>query len=1033
MSVSRRESDREREEERLQVYWVNSINAPHCLLVDSYQDLLDGMAVWEILRKFENVVGAKKKTLQSAIDWLGKKYGWTMLPPFLARREAAEMIALGENRGMRDLIRFLREQYEGPSNNLFSSTSSSSSQDNDRDTKDIISRQKKYESRRSRRKPRFTTKIQRQRPTSYRHDTFSSSSSHRRYRKSHTEEKPQWNGSSTFSSSSHRRYDENHAKQRPQWNGSTSMINTKSKMSRKSATTEKQQQQQQHSIDHKKGIFKLNDMIDPTYVPRKIKSPEKKKTRKKKKKKKKKRFPKPPIPPAQILSPQPRSKAPSSTSIRRPVYPIRVSTKLTLEQVNIVAWISNMYLTHWIRGGSQNVPDSWKIISDCFRNGLLLCEMVEHIFNVSCSPPCPRPRSTVDSVRNIRFAMDALRQLGVQSTWLWSSEAIERGAYPEPLFGLLHDLRESVEDDENMIQQQQQQAPPPHVIVRPSNQQNDKVRRVVRWIRSLGLDQELLGLVDDKELRRTYRQTRRRRHHQDEFLADPIRNGLLLTGLASVLCSRSGLEPPYRRPLSLQQCETNLVCALRALQDSNFLENDIDCGALACSISLGQGDTLGDGEGTDGMAWELFDQLMITMNEIMSSSYGNRNNNKMKRKYEIGLKENKIDLGKNENTIFRHEVVAQEEEEEEEMIEDQDILQWLDQIGFVKNALSNDDEDEFVLPTLPALIRESHIRDGVWFCNLVSVCSGKIVKPAVATHDIVSERSALSNFHHALRHLIQEPHMSQRSLHPEETIAELLHYCSLSTWRRILRDCYGLYEKIVGKVIDVEEEEEKEEDPLSLNDLAGHRKKTQQQQQEISSDEIDLLQELKVKGVSSSSAIKMSSRKKMSGAEDQIEILTLWLSSLDIHLQRSLSDEILLDFTDGTLLCRLAELLDHSTARGGIHGVEEHPRSGAAKLNNIRKALNVFRKRKNFPLDFLWSEMRIREGDGQVIRNLLMHARKAYGHHLGNKKKKKMSKSTRMMKPGFMARRRNQQQKKSDDGRSTMRKSKKSLSMRWRR
>ena len=140
----------------------------------------------------------------------------------------------------------------------------------------------------------------------------------------------------------------------------------------------------------------------------------------------------------------------------------------------------------------------------------------------------------------------------------------------------------------------------------------------------------------------------------------------------------------------------------------------------------------------------------------------------------------------------------------------------------------------------------------------------------------------------------------------------------------------------------------------------------------------------------------------------------------------SLDDEILEEFTDGIVLCKLCQILDFNGR--DLKGVDEHPRSGASKLNNIRKALGVFRKRKNFPLDYLWSELMIREGNRNVIIGLLMHARKAYGHHLkrNNNTKSKVVNSTGIVKPGFMKRRRMKSKK-------MMGMSSTSLSIRWRR
>ena len=46
--------------------------------------------------------------------------------------------------------------------------------------------------------------------------------------------------------------------------------------------------------------------------------------------------------------------------------------------------------------------------------------------------------------------------------------------YIRKLLGVLHDLRKSVLEDERKAR--------PHVSIRPSNLQNERVRRVLRWI-----------------------------------------------------------------------------------------------------------------------------------------------------------------------------------------------------------------------------------------------------------------------------------------------------------------------------------------------------------------------------------------------------------------------------------------------------------------------------------------------------------------------------------------------------------------------
>lgn len=63
-----------------------------------------------------------------------------------------------------------------------------------------------------------------------------------------------------------------------------------------------------------------------------------------------------------------------------------------------------------------------------------------------------------------------------------------------------------------------------------------------------------------------------------------------------------------------------------------------------------------------------------------------------------------------------------------------------------------------------------------------------------------------------------------------------------------------------------------------------------------------------------------------------------------------------------------------------IQGVTVDPKKPASYLHNIRKALEVLRKKKNMPMDYLWSEEEIMKGNTKVICGLLEQVRKAYLH-----------------------------------------------------
>jgi hypothetical protein len=89
-------------------------------------------------------------------------------------------------------------------------------------------------------------------------------------------------------------------------------------------------------------------------------------------------------------------------------------------------------------------------------------------------------------------------------------------------------------------------------------------------------------------------------------------------------------------------------------------------------------------------------------------------------------------------------------------------------------------------------------------------------------------------------------------------------------------------------------------------------------------------------------------------------------------------------FADGVLLCDVvARCEDVSGLRRPVGAVDRTPRTGAARLANTRRALELLRGHRGMPLTHLWSELALRNGEPGVVRELLLQVRRAYGHHLG--------------------------------------------------
>eukprot|EP00743_Colponemidia_sp_Colp-15_P013000 GILK01014960.1.p1 GENE.GILK01014960.1~~GILK01014960.1.p1 ORF type:complete len:790 (+),score=123.52 GILK01014960.1:179-2371(+) len=109
-------------------------------------------------------------------------------------------------------------------------------------------------------------------------------------------------------------------------------------------------------------------------------------------------------------------------------------------------------------------------------------------------------------------------------------------------------------------------------------------------------------------------------------------------------------------------------------------------------------------------------------------------------------------------------------------------------------------------------------------------------------------------------------------------------------------------------------------------------------------------------------------------------LLGRWLMSLGIKLSspHALQESVVEEFKDGILLCKVVEKVEHRY----IEGITKNPKAPASFLHNIKKALDILREKKTMPMTYLWSDHDIREGNQDVIVNLLDDIRKTYGYSL---------------------------------------------------
>lgn len=78
------------------------------------------------------------------------------------------------------------------------------------------------------------------------------------------------------------------------------------------------------------------------------------------------------------------------------------------------------------------------------------------------------------------------------------------------------------------------------------------------------------------------------------------------------------------------------------------------------------------------------------------------------------------------------------------------------------------------------------------------------------------------------------------------------------------------------------------------------------------------------------------------------------MKSLDINfpLNFNLDQTEIEEFKDGVLLCEIVSKLEMTP----VENVTYKPKSQASALHNIRKALNILKKRKSIPLYLIYAE-----------------------------------------------------------------------------
>ncbi|KAL4085572.1 hypothetical protein PRIC1_014908 [Phytophthora ramorum] len=121
-------------------------------------------------------------------------------------------------------------------------------------------------------------------------------------------------------------------------------------------------------------------------------------------------------------------------------------------------------------------------------------------------------------------------------------------------------------------------------------------------------------------------------------------------------------------------------------------------------------------------------------------------------------------------------------------------------------------------------------------------------------------------------------------------------------------------------------------------------------------------------------------------SQTSVEEILAWLKRLGIHLKKAStfhdSSAKPTEFQSGVLLCCIVEKVELMRSIPGITRPSgKNQLSKASALHNISKALAILQQKKTMPLHLLRRANAIYAGNREIILQLLLQIRKAYGHH----------------------------------------------------
>lgn len=605
------------------------------------------------------------------------------------------------------------------------------------------------------------------------------------------------------------------------------------------------------------------------------------------------------------------------------------------------------------------------------RSGVLLCDLVNRLEgkNAVIRGIERYPKSNTATLANLTKVLTVLRTFDkMKSRYLWSAAELMKGE-EGAIWGLLGDIWSYYKGKSAALQDSlsaryrsssKSRAPSTvpvlsHLGSAPSSPKS--LRSLSRLARSKGNDTSMAQSLSRESLSALPQPSPREMegevrtwltelqlghylgHGNRHFLEDPFKNGVLLCELVARL---EGIETlkANKRPGTVAAARENVESALSILRS----QRPELPGAL---LRLGEKIVQGNSKAIWSLLWTLHRLHAKSASSALPSL---------------------LDLPYSDSALKRL---------------DQSLAAWIHSLGVSHLPVS----PQGVMEMLPAF------RSGFLLGELVQ----KVLKMQI--HGLVSapksDLSSLSNIRKALEPLRVTPQMCQEYVWRDKE----LQYGDLASLYGLLEDLHRLYDNqpprrpgnhsdmpYLGSVLPVPHFPEgvKARHKVSLSaasasDLASQsrtpyaaRFRGNRRESVDSETDPDLGKTLPRDSLfQDNPRIFLTFDSTLSRAQESGDWLAGWLDLLGVQYPVPFC---LRELRNGVVLCRTLEKL----TGGKVPGCTEYPKTTAAALNNVRKALEMLRKRPGFPKELMFVEEEVVRGTESTLIALFAAIRGSY-------------------------------------------------------